>query len=314
MIMVYNIIMKIGKFEIENLLIAGPMAGYSDIGFRKFCVEYGADWAVTEMISIKGLYYDDEKTKRLLATTDAEKIKVCQLFGSDPEIFGKVVNNPALEKFDIIDINMGCPAPKIFNNKEGSYLMSDHSLSEKIIKACVENTDKPISVKFRLGVDEKHKNAVEFAQMCERAGASLITVHGRTRDQFYSGVADYDEIAKVVKAVSIPVVANGDVRNLIDYNRIKKTGAAGVMIARGAIGNMKIFSEIRGIEKEFDKAKIIIEHFDLLLSIYSERTSVFEFRKHLVRYTSNRSVKNEIMKITSAEELKKYILSVKDII
>ncbi|MBR4745198.1 MAG: tRNA dihydrouridine synthase DusB [Clostridia bacterium] len=276
--------MKIGNIEFKNNLILAPMAGVTDVAFRSICISCGADAAVGELISAKALVYQNKKTQEMLVTAPNEKIKIVQLFGSEPEIMAKAVKLPILKKFDIIDINMGCPAPKIVNNGEGSALMNNINLAEQIIRACVNATNKPVTVKFRLGWDEKHINCVEFARMCERAGASAITIHGRTRNMFYSGKADWDMIAKVKNAVSIPVIANGDVCDIDSYNSIlSKTNCDAVMIGRATLGNPQVFADIVG-GKKHTKMYYIKRHVKLLRKYYPERFIVAHMRKHFLWY------------------------------
>ena len=297
--------MKIKNIEIKNNLIYAPMAGYSDFAFRSLCVMCGADYGVSEMVSAKGLFYDNQNTMDLLRTADNEQIKVAQIFGNEPNIMAQMVKSKSLEKFDIIDINMGCPAPKIVNNAEGSALMKNLNLAHDVIKACVEATDKPITVKFRVGFDENHKNCVEFAKMCERAGASAITIHGRTREQFYDGVVDLDAIKKVKESVSIPVIANGDVVDVESYKKMMEyTGCDGVMIGRGALGRPYIFSELLGIEHNKDKMFYIKKHIEILRTVYPDEFIVRQMRKHILCY-----LKGE----RNCAELKRNIVLINDL-
>ena len=297
--------MKIKNIEIKNNLIYAPMAGYSDFAFRSLCVMCGADYGVSEMVSAKGLFYDNQNTMDLLRTADNETIKVAQIFGNDPKIMAQMVKSKSLEKFDIIDINMGCPAPKIVNNAEGSALMKNLDLAHDVIKACVEATDKPITVKFRVGFDENHKNCVEFAKMCEKAGASAITIHGRTREQFYDGLVDLDAIKKVKEAVSIPVIANGDIVDIESYNKMMEyTGCDGAMIGRGALGRPYIFSELLGIEHNSDKMFYIKKHIEILRTVYPDEFIVRHMRKHILCY-----LKGE----RNCAELKRNIVLINDL-
>lgn len=277
--------MKIGNIELKNNLILAPMAGITDVGFRSLCVECGADYAVTEMVSAKAMAYNNKKTFDLLNTADNEKIKVVQIFGSEPEIMAMACKSEALQKFDIIDINMGCPAPKVFNNFEGSALLKNLPLAEEIITQCVKATDKPITVKFRIGVDDEHINGVEFAKMCERAGAKAITVHGRTTKQLYSGKVDLDVIKQIKNAVSIPVIANGDVVDKLSYEHmLKYTGCDAVMVGRASFGNPAIFSELLGIECDKTKLYFIKNHIEILRKFYPDNFIVKTMRKHILYY------------------------------
>ncbi len=276
--------MKIGNVEIENGLILAPMAGVTDVGFRAVCALHGAGATVTEMVSVKGLYYNSKNTTCLLETTEHEKVKIVQLFGHEPEVFKQVICSPLLEKFDIIDINMGCPAPKIVNNGDGSALMKDILLAKEIVLACTQNTTKPVTVKFRAGWDMNSINAVEFAKMCESAGASAITIHARTKTQGYSGKANYDLIKQVVQAVKIPVIANGDVCNKETYCEILKTGCKGVMIGRGALGNPQLFCELQNLKPPISKLETILTHANLLKKHMGEHFTVLNMRKHYLWY------------------------------
>ncbi|MDF2686240.1 MAG: tRNA-U20-dihydrouridine synthase, partial [Clostridia bacterium] len=227
-------------------LFLAPMAGITDISFRQICKKFGADVLITEMISAKGIYYKDKKTTSLLAFDDIEQPIGIQLFGSEPDIMAYAVKVAEELSPAFIDINMGCPMPKIVNNGDGSALMKNIPLAEKIIIAAVNAVSVPISVKFRLGYNKNSINAVEFAKMAEAAGASFLTVHGRTSEQMYSGNAEYNIIQKVKNTLKIPVIGNGDVFNPEAASKIhKETGCDGIMIARGALGNPFIFTQIK---------------------------------------------------------------------
>ena len=298
--------MKIKNIETKNNVFLAPMAGYTDIAFRHLCKKFGAGLTTTEMVSAKGLIYDSEKTKQLLVTSPLEDIKVVQLFGNDPEIIAKAINHDVLKDFDIIDINMGCPAPKIVKNHEGSFLLTQPELAKQIVETAVKSTTKPITVKMRLGY--KQDVSVEFAKMLEKAGASAITVHGRLMTDGYSGKADYKAIAKVKQAVSIPVIANGDVTNLDDYKTIlAETNADAVMIGRGAIGNPFVFAEITDNKIPYNKFEIIKEQYDMLAQYYSEHFVVTNMRKHILLYFRGKhlenSVKTELMKAETIENV-----------
>ena len=304
--------MKIKNVETSSNIFLAPMAGVTDIGFRKICRDFGAGLTYTEMISVKGLYYDNKKTQTMLKLAENEKPSCVQLFGSDPDIFRKVIMSGALDKFDIIDINMGCPAPKIVNNGDGSKLLCDINKAREIISACVNATDKPITVKFRMGYNNGENIAVKFAKMCEEEGAAAITIHPRTREQFYSGKADLDVIRQVKEAVSIPVIGNGDVVDKESYDAMVKTGCDAVMIGRGALGNPEIFSLLLGKETNRPKLDIIKEHLALIGSNYgSEKALVTAFRKHLLWYVSNYHLstvlKVELMKYETIDEILKVL-------
>ena len=294
--------MKIGNVEFKNNLILAPMAGVTDVAFRSNCIDFGADAGVTEMVSAKALSYDNEKTSDLLLTAPNEKIKIVQIFGHEPEIMAKICASSYLDKFDIIDINMGCPAPKIVGNGDGSALMKDIELSRRIIEACVKATEKPITVKFRSGFSSDNINAVEFAQMCEKAGAKAITIHGRTREQMYGGHVDLDIIKKVKECVSIPVIASGDVVDLESYaHTLEYTGCDAVMIGRGALGNPEVFAEITKAELRLSKIEIVKKHIRLLRQYFPERFISGHMRKHLLWYLKGYSGASAIKVQVSTE-------------
>ena len=273
--------MKIGNVKIKNNLFLAPMAGVTDVAFRTLCKKFGAGLTTTEMISVKGLFYGDKKTINFLKTAKCEKPVAVQLFGSDPEAFAEVVKMPQIKKFDIIDINMGCPAPKIVKNGEGSALMKNFDLAEKIIRACTENTKKPVTVKFRKGFDKDV--CVEFAKMCERAGASAITIHGRLAKDMYSGKVDLEAIKKVKQAVTIPVVGNGDVCDGQSFeNMLNKTGVDAVLIGRACFGKPWIFSEILKYKTPKKKLPIIKKHVKLAKKF--KVLNLLEMRKHFAWY------------------------------
>jgi len=280
---------KIKNVELNSNLILAPMAGFTDHAFRKMCLDYGAGLVCTEMVSAQALHYKNEKTEKFLYSLEGESPKAVQIFGHDPEIMAEAVKNPLLDKFDIIDINMGCPAPKIVRNGDGSALLKDLKLAEKIISTCVKATKKPVTVKFRLGFTQNEIVAVEFAKMCERAGAAAITVHGRTTSQGYSGSVNYDEIRKVKEAVTIPVFANGDCRTKADYEKILAiTKADGVAIGRAAVGQPEIFALMQGEELKVDKFEQIKFHYETLLETIPEINVVKMMRAHLAGYLSGK--------------------------
>ncbi|MBO4384473.1 MAG: tRNA dihydrouridine synthase DusB [Clostridia bacterium] len=272
------------------------MAGITDAVFRSICVEHGCDFTYTEMVSAKGLKYGGKKTEALLAAADNEKPCAVQLFGSEPDIVADMIKRIADEypgEIAMIDINMGCPMPKITSNGEGSALMLDEKRAAKLMYAAARATELPVSCKFRKGWDDGHVNAVEFAGIMEENGASLLTVHGRTREQLYHGEADRDIIRDVVRAVKIPVIGNGDVfsgesaKAMLDY-----TGCAGVMVARGARGNPFIFGEIRAAlsnapytpPTDFERMSEAVRHAELFLE--KKDPKLFpELRKHMAWYT-----------------------------
>ncbi len=295
-------------FKTNNLVLA-PMAGYSDIGFRHLCKKYGAGLVFTEMVSAKALLHNSEKTKVLMSTEPTEKPIALQLFGNDPEDFKNVLKLNIINKFDVIDINMGCPAPKIVKNGEGSALLEDIKLAEEIIKACVQTTEKPVSVKFRSGVRADKICVEEFATMCERAGASFITIHPRTREQGYSGHSDWELIKKVRSLIKIPIVASGDVLTFFDLKYlIDECGADAVMVGRGAVGRPEIFKELKTAKKVKltlkQKIAQIKQHSKKLLKYYSYEVVSLEMKKHILAY-----VKSE----PNATKLKLQIAQLNDI-
>jgi len=267
----------------KNNIILAPLAGYTDGAFRRICADFGAGLTTTEMVSAKGLHYGNENTEYLLTTCGETPVSV-QIFGNDPDIMAEACKNEKLQRFDAIDINMGCPVPKIVKNGEGSALLKEPKLAEKIISACVKATNKPVSVKFRLGFDKDEDNAVEFAKMCQGAGASFIVIHGRTREQFYTGSARYDSIFKVADIVKIPVFANGDIVSKSDYDFImQNSNCFGVSIGRASVGNPFIFSGFQTPTNEQLK-NAILKHFEYLKTSFSEHYIFSNFRKHLCAY------------------------------
>ena len=276
--------MKIGQKETLNDLFLAPMAGVSDIGFRFLCSKYGASVTETEMLSARAMLHERKKTDLMTRTTDMEKIKVAQVFGKEKEVLAHVLTFPVLEKFDAFDINMGCPAPKIIRNGEGSALMKDFSLASEIIKECKKVANKPLSVKFRLGFDKIV--ASDFARMCEESGADYIAVHGRTTLQGYSGKANYEEIAKVKASVNIPVIGNGDVVDTKSYKEMKATGVDGIMIGRGAQGNPWLFSKLLGKRPKINKFEDIKKHIEILRENFDEKWIRLYIRKHFLWYMS----------------------------
>lgn len=276
--------MKIKDIDFGQALCLAPMAGVSDIGFRKLCSQLGADATWSEMLSARAMLHNPKKTEFMTEVCPEEKIKVGQVFSHEPEIIAKAVNNPMLDKFQIIDINMGCPAPKIVKNGEGSALMKDLPLASQLIQSCVKATDRPVSVKFRLGYDRDI--STEFGRMCEDSGASFITLHARTTMQGYSGQADYEAIAKLKAAVKIPVIGNGDVVDIESYQSMLATGVDGVMIGRGAQGRPWLFSILKGGKKPEDVYSVIEDHVSTLRQHYSEDWLTLYMRKHFLWYTS----------------------------
>ncbi len=310
--------MKIGNVEIDNNLALGPMAGVTDLTFRLICKEFGCGLVVTEMVSAKGIYYNDEKTEKLMEIKKDERPTSLQIFGSDPEIMARVTERLNKHNHDILDINMGCPTPKIVKNGDGSALMKDPELLYRVVKSVVEASEKPVTVKIRKGWDNDNINATEVAKSIEEAGAKAIAVHGRTREQFYSGSADWDIIKEVKKNVSIPVYGNGDVFEVEDAIKLKEyTGCDGIMIARGARGNPWLFKRINHyfktgeiLESPTTKDKITqcLKHLDMIVKHKGEYIGIREMRKHCAWYLkgikNGAKVRNEINKANTIEDFK----------
>lgn len=275
---------KLAHLDIPRKAVAAPLAGYSDVAFRDSCARMQAGITYTEMVSAKGLVYGSDKTKELLATSPAEGITAVQLFGSEPYYMQAAAEHEAIEKFDIIDINMGCPVPKVVNNGEGSALLARPDTAQAVVRAALQ-AGKPVTVKMRIGIDERTPfDAVGFALRMQDAGAASVTVHGRTRRQMYAGHADWDAIARVVDALEIPVVANGDVTDEDSYARIlEHTGAAAVMIGRGALGNPWLFGRLAGMDVSRN-AEDIARHLRTSLDYFPPAGAVKCFRKHFMYY------------------------------
>lgn len=308
--------LKIGKKILENNLILAPMAGITDLPFRKICKIFNPGLVCTEMVSSKAIYYDDEKTKLLLKTDKEKRPISMQIFGSDPETMGYAAKKVS-KIADILDINMGCPAPKVVKNGDGSRLLKDLPKAKEIIKAVVANSEVPVTLKFRKGWDEKNIVACELAKIAEESGIAAITIHGRTREEFYGNTVDLDIIKQVKEAVKIPVIGNGDIKD--EESALKMfeyTGVDGIMIGRASIGNPWIFRNIIHFLKtgeklaqptNEEKLRIIKEHIDLAVETKGETVAIKELRKHMVCYIKNMKdatkMREYINKIDTKKEL-----------
>ncbi len=269
--------------KIDTKFLLAPMAGYSDVGFRQVCSDCGADLCFSEMLSSQAMKYDSAKTKDMAVRGENEKHVFAQIFGKDAAVMAEAVKNPLLEKFDGIDINMGCPAPKVVKNGEGSALLKDLPNAAKIIAECRKATSKPLSVKVRIGFDSP--NVAEIAKICQENGADFITVHGRTTKQMFSGRVDYDSIALAKQSVKIPVFGNGDVTDEASCRRMLQTGVDGVMIGRGAVGSPWIFSQLKFASKA-DEWKCICSHVEILRKYYADKWLTLYLRKHFLSYAA----------------------------
>ena len=312
--------LKIGDVSLKNNLILAPMAGVTDLPFRLLCKEQGAGLLCMEMVSAKAIYFNNKNTEELLNIDDREPPVSLQLFGSDPDIISEMAKKIENRPFSILDINMGCPVPKVAGNGEGSALMKNPKLVEEIVSKTAKAIKKPVTVKIRKGFDDEHINAVEIARIAESAGAAAVAVHGRTREQYYSGKADWDIIRQVKEAVKIPVIGNGDVTSPEAAKQLMETtGCDGIMIGRGAQGNPWIFRQIlhwmeTGEEEpkpDLEEVKaMILRHAKMLVEYKGAYTGIREMRKHVAWYTAGypnsaklRARVNEIESLEALEHL-----------
>ncbi|MDD5879585.1 MAG: tRNA dihydrouridine synthase DusB [Terrisporobacter sp.] len=309
--------MKIGNVQLDNEVFLSPMAGVTDLPFRTICKEKGCGMLYTEMINAKALCYDDENTKKMLNLEDDGHPVAVQIFGSDPEYMGKAASIMNQYTNDILDINMGCPAPKVIKNGDGSALMRNPKLAAEVLTAVVKNSKKPVTLKIRKGWDDNSVNALEIAKIAEECGISALAIHGRTREQFYSGKADWDIIAEIKQSINIPVIGNGDVFDVQDaVNMLEKTKCDAIMIGRGSQGNPWIFNRINHYMKTGEvlpeptleeKISTAIKHMNLAVAEHGEYVAVREMRKHIGWYLkglkNSAKYRDQINKITDYKEV-----------
>ncbi len=309
--------MNIGNVSLDNRVFLSPMAGVTDLPFRLICKQKGCGMLYTEMINAKALCYNDENTKKMTKIEDEEHPIAIQIFGSEPEYMGRAAEILNSHSNEILDINMGCPAPKVIKNGDGSALMKNPKLAEEVMRAVVENSTKPVTLKIRKGWDDNSVNAVEIAKIAEQAGISAVAIHGRTREQYYSGKADWDIIREIKESISIPVIGNGDVFEIEDaINMLEKTHCDAIMIGRGAQGNPWIFNRINHymqtgkiLPKPTAEEKIstAIEHMKLAVAEHGEYVAVREMRKHIGWYIkglkNSARFRDEINKLTDCESV-----------
>lgn len=310
---------KIGNITVDGNIALGPMAGVTDLPFRVLCKEQGADLIYTEMVSAKGIYYNNKNTESLLEIREDERPVALQLFGSDPEIMGSMAAKIEHRNFDILDINMGCPVPKVVNNGEGSAMLKTPELAGEVVNSIARSIKKPVSVKFRIGFDDVDGNIVDFAKRMEASGASMIAVHGRTRAQYYSGKANWDVIKQIKKAVSIPVIGNGDIFTPQDAKAMfEQTECDGIMVARGVRGNPWLFKQIKAYLENGEVipkpsceelVEMVLRHGRLQVEWKGEYIGIREMRKHVAWYTTgyknSAKLRGSVNEINTYEDLEK---------
>ena len=300
--------LTIGNVKLNSNIVFAPIAGFSEVGFRHLCAKFGAGLTYTELVSAKGLVFGNKGTEELIATTPIQTPCAVQLFGSDPEFMYKASKDDRLKKFDIIDINMGCPVRKVFGNGDGSALMANPSLLTEIVQAVSEGAKRPVTVKMRSGIEIGKPLAVECAIAAQKGGASAVTVHPRYREQYYSGDCDYSIIRDVKNAVDIPVIANGNITDAQSLENVREiTGADGFMIGRGALGRPYIFAELRGEKPEIDVKSLIYEHISVLREFMADFTVANVMKLQLCYYARGgknaKAVRVEIGKAKSLDDI-----------